>query len=624
MRITDAIKEKVKDWFGPSEPIAPVAQEAKGRSFDYQFAHNIAESEPRAAEVARFDQLRWLADNFDPLRLLIETRKDQLSGLEWSIKYRDEDKQQDATTEAITEFLRRPDRQHSWAEWLRMVVEDMLVTDAATVYMHRSRNGGLYSLEQIDGATIVPLLRHDGRRPTGDAPAYKQVLKGVPAVDYMSHELIYKPRNPRIHKVYGFSPVEQVLNTVAIGVKRALHVAAYYDEGSVPDALVGVPTEWTVRQIETFQNYWDTYISGPNGKRRRTKFVPGDMAKNFVQTTEPPLKDQYDEWLIRICCYAFSVEPTPFVSQVNRATAETAREQALEEGLEPLKLWVKDLIDQIIQTQIGVAGVEFVWTARSSTKPLDQAKIDEIYIKNGVASPSAIAKKRGIEPPTPEELERLSPAPKAAPALTATEPPTEPQAEKIAKADKASKELPPIDRDRKEAVDTEAELAAAMADFFEAEAQKVSVSDASEAAADAIADNIDWDGAAKKAVGPLSVIAEDGALAALVAAAPNARDSAMDAIRAKATVWAQNRSAELVGKKLINGVLVDNPNAIWAISDTTRDMIRSEVERALAEGLSTDELAANIRSSHAFSKSRAEMIARTEIAFADTSGQLIR
>jgi hypothetical protein len=62
----------------------------------------------------------------------------------------------------------------------------------------------------------------------------------------------------------------------------------------------------------------------------------------LIEARQPPLKDQYDEWLTRIICYAFSVPVSPFVSQVNRATGETLRQQAAQEGLVPLKAWVKN------------------------------------------------------------------------------------------------------------------------------------------------------------------------------------------------------------------------------------------------------------------------------------------
>ena len=71
------------------------------------------------------------------------------------------------------------------------------------------------------------------------ATAYQQVLKGMPAVDYTRDELIYLPRNPRTHKIYGYSPVEQIVMTVNIALRRALHQLQFYTEGNIPESLIG-------------------------------------------------------------------------------------------------------------------------------------------------------------------------------------------------------------------------------------------------------------------------------------------------------------------------------------------------------------------------------------------------
>ena len=68
-------------------------------------------------------------------------------------------------------------------------------------------------------------------------------------------------------------------------------------------------------------------MSGNLARRRMTKFMPAD----FKLIEPAPLKDQYDEWLARIICYAFSVPVSPFVSQVNRATDVTLRQRTTQE-----------------------------------------------------------------------------------------------------------------------------------------------------------------------------------------------------------------------------------------------------------------------------------------------------
>lgn len=93
-----------------------------------------------------------------------------------------------------------------------------------------------------------------------------------------------------------------------------------------------------------------------------------------------------------------------------------------------------------------------------------------------------------------------------------------------------------------------------------------------------------------------------------------------DQIDIRALDFSARRAAELVGKRIVDGEVVDNPNAAWSITETTRTMIQDLVIDAIDEGLSADELAALIEDSVAFSEMRAETIARTELAFAHVAG----
>ena len=201
-------------FFGPGQPLPPVAQgDAEGRAFDYPFGVNTR-IQPRTTESVTFAQMRALADSYDLLRLVIETRKDQLAMMPWSIGYKDEDREADDACKAIQEFLQYPDREHSWDQWLRMLLEDMFVIDAATIYPRMNRGGTLYGLELVDGGTIKRVLDDTGRTPMAPDPAYQQVIKGLNAVNYSRDELIYMPRNPRTNRIYGYSHVEQVIMTV--------------------------------------------------------------------------------------------------------------------------------------------------------------------------------------------------------------------------------------------------------------------------------------------------------------------------------------------------------------------------------------------------------------------------
>jgi len=371
-------------WFGPQQPLSPQAPpEVKGRQFDYPFGVNLSYV-PRATGGVSFAELRALADALPLLRAVIETRKDQVAALSYSVRARDPVNAGDAAerAKAALALLTRPDRRHSFSAWLRMLLEDMLVIDAATLYPRFTRDGALHSLDVIDGATITPLIGEDGRSPDPPDPAYQQILHGVPAADFSSDELIYLPRNVRAHKLYGFSPVEQTALTVNIALRREAATLDYYRAGSTPDAFATLPKEWTVDQIRQFQDYFDALMSGNSARRRMTKFMPADF--RLIEARQPPLKDQYDEWLARVICYAFSVPASAFVGQVNRATSETLRLQATQEGLVPLKAWIKAALDHVIQVCLGEPDLEFVWVGDDAVDPLQQAQTLNILVGAGI------------------------------------------------------------------------------------------------------------------------------------------------------------------------------------------------------------------------------------------------
>ena len=137
-------------------------------------------------------------------------------------------------------------------------------------------------------------------------------------------------------------------------------------------------------------------MSGNLARRRMTKFMPADF--KLIEARQPPLKDQYDEWLARIICYAFSVPASAFVSQVNRATGETLRQQATQEGLVPLKAWVKSALDHVICVCMNEPGLEFVWVGDDAVDPLEQAQTLQILVSAGIKTREEARADLGLGP----------------------------------------------------------------------------------------------------------------------------------------------------------------------------------------------------------------------------------
>lgn len=379
------------DWFGPQNPQAPNAPpEVAGRAFNYMPGFNLNFT-PRTSEKITFATMRQLADGYDLMRLVIETRKDQISRYRWKIRAKVDDNpstidvttpDQQARIDVLTRFFERPDGVNRWRPWLRSLLEDKFVIDAVTLYKRRNRGGQLIGLEQIDGSTMKVIIDDWGRTPQPYLlnnqvfwpPAYQQVIAGIPAINYTVRDIVYAPYNRRVQKAYGYSEVEQVMTTVQIAMNRQKFQMSYYTEGNVPEALIGTPDGWTPEQIIAFQNAWDAMFTGNLAQRRHAKFVPGGVAKTFVPTKEPDLKNPMDEWLARIVCFAFSISPQGLVAMMNRATAQVAGDQAQEEGTEPLKEYVKELVDDVLESEFASGDLEFAWDDSVSVDEATQIK----------------------------------------------------------------------------------------------------------------------------------------------------------------------------------------------------------------------------------------------------------
>jgi hypothetical protein len=401
-RAKSIVQNNGADWFGPLNPMTPVAPpEVAGRIFDYPSGFNLVQT-PRAYEAIGFPQLRALADGYDILRIIIETRKDQIARLAWNIIPRDPKQRVEGEmaerVKKVEEFFRRPDGNHFWDEWLRLVLEDLLVIDAPAIYRRRTRGGDLFGLEPIDGGTIKRIIDDWGRTPEDPLPAYQQVLKGLPAVDYTTKDIIYRPRNLRTNKVYGYSPVEQIIMTINIALRRQIFQLSYFTEGNVPEALIGVPDTWTPDQIKSFQNWFDGTLQGNTAERSRARFVPNAVGKTYIETKGGELFGKAEEWLARVCCFAFSISPAPFVTVLNRASAETAAEEAAMEGLAPLQNWVKALMDTVIIDDFGFTDLQFSWAEDDELDPSKKQLVIDGYCSSGLMTINEGRQAQGKDP----------------------------------------------------------------------------------------------------------------------------------------------------------------------------------------------------------------------------------
>lgn len=699
--VTDAFSGP-GDWFGPGQPIAPSAPEqVAGRQFQLPISYNtLIQSK---IDGVSFAQLRLMADTTDIIRLLIELRKDQVCSLGWTIqktgtltgRNRVPQSYTDPKAEKLTEFFRSPDKDHGWEEWLRFLLEDMFVLDAPTLYVQRTRGGGIYALRPLDGSTIKRVIDTHGWTPVPPNPAYQQILQGTAAIDYTTNDLIYRPRNPRTNRIYGLGHVEQIIITAKTWLARQASNLEYYDKGSVPDGFVKAAADWiSPETIARYELLLNNQLSGQLGERRKMKVIPNDS--DYIATKQPALMDAYDEWLARIACFCFSVPPTAFVKTMNRATAATANISSLETGLAPTKRWVERLIDYLIQHVLGEPDYSFSFRDKEAQDPLERAQIDNIYLTQGVLVPNEVRADLGYDAlPEPEESQPVKPITEAGEASDGAQGGTPAPAQKQPKGNepqgaaqhvykisaldpealqRAFKQLDlrdalhggahshlhkaddePLTKPMHKLADAFESCFTLMRDAVVKQAQ--SLGKAAEGKthsrsaddAEAFAASVDtsplslaWDDlhttlsatAASGARAQIVQIMHDEDLSPAEVASAINQERDLDATE---TSGASEAPAPGLQLDLLN---YRDPNAVrWAsehagkllttdgnggeLADATRNMIRRTLTQALEDKLTHKEISDLLERDHAFSRARAELIARTEVHMAENQGGLV-
>ena len=697
------------NWYSPFQPIAPFGPPyvRYPRTFDYQTGINL---DYAPARFQTFQQLQVMSRSWGILRTIIETRKDQLLRVPFAFQKRGKPKVKDKWTEKLEIFFRKPDGKTRYQAWKRKYLEDLLVIDAPTIYKWKAVDGTPLALEVLNGATIKPLIDDAGRRPDYPDPAFQQIIKGLPMTNFDETELLYAPMRPTPQMpIYGYSPVEQIYVEVMVGIKRLIYQSNFWSEGSMPELIVTVPDSWTPQQTAMFQAHFDALMAGNLDLKSRVRFMPGGMKPFDIKNANGDgLFGKIDEFWARLICFAFSIPPTPFIAQNNRATAESAAESAEEEGLHPLMMWDKsEIMDPIIQEDFGYDEYEMNYLPEPEVDQLKQMETVVGYVKEGIWTrneardatgkdvmdggdeltldtpngPVPIAEtieaNRQVALNKPNELDQAQEKHDVSIAGQQQEqkhgaqnqkldvkerteaPPTKKKPIKKVGEVGEDADVPfdvdPLTHSSAELAKARKKLEKAVTGIFEDIAPTIAgrvrnkvrdelgmeTSPTAEQIADvaqSVADDIDLS-EMDQIVEPTQEVLADVAKASgdhtasrLRVAVGDEYGSLISQVHQEAIDYAEARAAEMVGKKWVDGVLVDNPNAEMVISDTTRDKIKDLVIRKLSPiaeeekpfnlQWAIEDLVDDVTGSPLFSRTRAALIAQAEVGMAAGHGNL--
>lgn len=398
--------------FGPGIPMTPSSGEEAPIMFEYQSGVNLNVT-PRTGfgSLMSFSALRALAQ-VKEIRLNIELIKRQICGMEWEIVPAETPKEvmvgrnayeKSTETDEVKAFFEKPDGVNEWDSWLKMLLEDLLVIDAVTLYPEYDERGRLAEINIVDGSTIRPLLDYRGRIPRAPMPAYVQVLHGIPRTWYDATSLMYKPLNTKSHTPYGETPAEWIINTINIAIRREAQKNAYYTDGNIPGAIVYLG-DLTTEQLKVIEEYANAIISGDIARASKLLFLPGGGSGTSVFPFQQNNQDdtKVDEWLMMVACWAFGNSPSEFglipgsQGLGGSGYMEGGENNQYRSMIGPVTGYVAGLINRVIRDCIGRKDIKFQFKNNApQTDKIQQAQVDQIYIGT-VYTPDYVADREGV------------------------------------------------------------------------------------------------------------------------------------------------------------------------------------------------------------------------------------
>ena len=413
-------------WYSPLQPVTPMGPPGvEPRAFQYYAGQNLLWTPRADAEMSAAD-LKQIA-TYPVARMAIENVKDAMCMANWEIQPKPEpgESRKAATKRGLGDkdllklnrFFEMPDREHTWPEWLRPLLEDMLVIDAWTILIRKTFSGEIVEMPVLRGESIVRYIDENGFTPLAPEPAYAQLWWGLPLVNLSTEQLIYKPRNivPRntiASQLYGMSPTEQLAPEINIGIQRLAFTLSYYTEGSTPGVVQVVPKGISTEKIAEAMQWMNSELAGNLTKRRQWQLIQGwkDEGKDeqIIFTKEPLLADPFDELHIKKIFYGYGVSPQRVAKQMNRASAQASQEASEVEGLLPFFSSLKSLIDFIIQRRFMLDKYEMVLEPLVEPDQVKQATVLTQYVDKGIMRRNEAREKIGEEPAPEAEANMLT------------------------------------------------------------------------------------------------------------------------------------------------------------------------------------------------------------------------
>lgn len=372
-------------------------------------------------ELRQFSQSFWV-------NACISTILDEVTSLDWDIVAK-EGYNYEEVEKAIYEakaFLKHPNKnRETFTEIIRAVLKDIYELDAGVIVKVYSVDS--YDFEQLEPKSGSPLLKERGQRKLmelyardgasflkeadkfGFENGYWQYSYQIPAhpMWFNKAEIAYFMRNTRSMSVYGYSPVQAIIDIVKSLHYSTLYNKRFFEETPIPDGALGL-LDTNETEMKAFVDWWQTEFKGQPHKlaviNKDIKWQPFNISQRELEFLDT------QKWYFRLVISMFGLTPTELglTEDVNKATSESQTELSKRKGIRPLLKIVENFINEDIIPELGYEGIEFAYIYDDPQEKKSRLENWQLELNMGVKTINEVREEMGLEPVAYGDTPRMS------------------------------------------------------------------------------------------------------------------------------------------------------------------------------------------------------------------------
>mgnify|MGYP000001593561 CR=1 FL=1 len=233
---------------------------------------------------------------------------------------------------------------------------------ALTVKYATKRSAEQLQKLMIENLTLRGISEEEIKRRAGKPFRYVQVVRGQVQAAWSEDWFVFEPANPTIDPEdngYAMGELEMLIQIITAHLYAEAHNRNFFVQGIGTKGLLHIKGENISRaQLEAFKRQWFNQISNTRNSFRPPIIGMADEVK-WVPLAQSNREMEFEQWmnyLIRICCAVYQIDPAEInfdISKINTSTLnessnETRIKSSRDKGLKPLLDYIQNMINNNI------------------------------------------------------------------------------------------------------------------------------------------------------------------------------------------------------------------------------------------------------------------------------------